>query len=64
MKKKFRQWANILTQRLAFYLLLAWGEVKQGGKPSKKVESPNTDMLLRDLLLNTHEYTHSNSKTS
>ena len=28
------------------------------------LESPNTDMLLRDLLLITHHYTQSNSKTS
>ena len=28
------------------------------------VESPNTDMLLHDLLLITHHYTLSNSKTS
>ena len=28
------------------------------------LESPNTDMLLRDLLLITHNYTQSNSKTS
>ena len=32
--------------------------------PEKIVESPNTDMLLRDLLLITHHYTQSNSKTS
>ena len=35
-----------------------------GVKRMLKVESPNTDMLLCDLLLITHHYTQSNSKTS
>ena len=34
------------------------------GKYVKILESPNTDMLLRDLLLITHHYIQSNSKTS